>query len=908
MNKYERLAPEAALSDLRALTARENIPLLGDIMFALHRDRAAARRCGVPMSLVSEEYDRAFLETRPDYRLNRLRSLKWIEQPWMAPGDVLGLIERSLEQPGGAVLWGVLTVAAVLLSRPRLSKPLGEAHFAGLAYVTEMRLRRMLPPLSGSERGCAAIEALARCGARKVLLPAVGTRRGDPPGAIEFLSQIAGLLMRLDPTWKPGKALSMQHLGGDSRRLVPFDKVQLSERLHQVLHFAAFLASAEARQCEFDDSMRTLMDLQFRFRHSHWRNIRSLRLAEERRLSERPGYRPRWNPAWLFGQEIQILDMTAFAARDAGDYLAAARLTQILMRLLPDDLSENKAYGPIAQRLSYRTDRLLEAGFEVEPRFASELADNQLSGDEPKPWAASVDPQSAIDLPPGIRRILTDSECDPRWRDVLKRFPVPPGTSLLDHLRDIARTAEARLLAGATANSLRNAYGLCLKYACLRSAVSLAHAFHPTIEEVLDLAHTMKRVVQAAPLAVDPDVHAEWQAALRDLCARRPIERECADNDQLTLHEVLCGRSLAIRASTNVDAAHRLSRKWYGVASDEEIRESWSEIGAHRGPATVDTARIGAMLESAGSAGLGAPVALSAVALDEAGRVWSAIAINRAGQSVRGRFETPTDVISDARSLLESPPELHLTSIPWSTGFRKVALRLVQLAEELDPAFRWVVLNVDARAAAVPWQDLILKTRDGRPETLVSLVPSLTWASLISRRLEAAHGAAEVRVSDDLDLKDLAATIQRPGDMDRMRSALVVCGHGEWVPNEQFTSVRIGDAPPSIAEWIEMSARRLLVIHSCYSGRAGERCLGDLSGIPGLALGAGARLVVAPTLAVAPATAISLHRRLTSETSGRSVGEQYLAAVRDDPRVASYTLFGLAEEPGLFGGREVDSA
>jgi len=70
----------------------------------------------------------------------------------------------------------------------------------------------------------------------------------------------------------------------------------------------------------------------------------------------------------------------------------------------------------------------------------------------------------------------------------------------------------------------------------------------------------------------------------------------------------------------------------------------------------------------------------------------------------------------------------------------------------------------------------------------------------------------------------------------------------------------------------------------------------DLGGVPGLSLGMGCRLFCAPVAEVSTSTAGSLQGHLFSDNGAGTIGERYLAAIREDPRVALYTLYGLANE------------
>lgn len=133
---------------------------------------------------------------------------------------------------------------------------------------------------------------------------------------------------------------------------------------------------------------------------------------------------------------------------------------------------------------------------------------------------------------------------------------------------------------------------------------------------------------------------------------------------------------------------------------------------------------------------------------------------------------------------------------------------------------------------------------------------------------------------------------QRKSALD---GASVVLGHGEW-SEEQFTiGLENGTLTPD--EWLDITRRRLCIVHSCWGGRADQRLLGDLGGLPWKAFASGCRLFCAPVCEVAPETAATLHRHLTAADEPSEMGLRYLSAIREDSAASLYTIYGFADEP-----------
>ena len=166
---------------------------------------------------------------------------------------------------------------------------------------------------------------------------------------------------------------------------------------------------------------------------------------------------------------------------------------------------------------------------------------------------------------------------------------------------------------------------------------------------------------------------------------------------------------------------------------------------------------------------------------------------------------------------------------------------------------------------------------------------------LIARQRSTASPAA---------LSEISALYDRlRTEVDRVRiahttagaSVAVVLGHGTWDPKTETTSVVAPEAPISWEKWLEIACHRVVVIHACSAGASAHQFLGDIGGLPSIMLGQKCRLFAAPVAEVEPLTATVLQEALTADTND-SIGSRYLRAIKIDPNVALYNLWGFASE------------
>ena len=236
--------------------------------------------------------------------------------------------------------------------------------------------------------------------------------------------------------------------------------------------------------------------------------------------------------------------------------------------------------------------------------------------------------------------------------------------------------------------------------------------------------------------------------------------------------------------------------------------------------------------------------------------------------------------------------------ITWWSGLEAIAHTVVDLVSECDAGARVLFLAVDPVLAGLPWQALIghsarSRTRDAY---LVSVVPNLGIACMNGRNSEFQSGIG-LNISSETDqaITDIARKIKQTVPLCPVKnvSVRVVAGHGFARDAGHPTGLRLGMAGEisGIDDWITLLDRRHMILHVCHSGQAAPIFMGEMGGVPGIALSLGAEAIVAPITEVASSAACVLQECLFDGSSD-CLGAAYLRAVARDPSISLYTLYG----------------
>jgi len=226
--------------------------------------------------------------------------------------------------------------------------------------------------------------------------------------------------------------------------------------------------------------------------------------------------------------------------------------------------------------------------------------------------------------------------------------------------------------------------------------------------------------------------------------------------------------------------------------------------------------------------------------------------------------------------------------------FRKLCEFLAGCVQRLNASCRWLMLAVETDLAELPWQDLVRRYWPGNERVFVSLIPNFGWASRSYKDMEAFPKTDEnfKNLSDKPEFAEFKNEIEN--DLSRaptpLGSTAIFLGHGKR--ENGFTTIEAGTGLLGRDAWLDIGKHRIVVIHSCSAGVLQGGFLGDLGGVPTLALSTGSLLVCAPVTEVPLRTARTLHRHLVSTNGPLQFGHRYLQALAEDPWVGVYTCYG----------------
>jgi len=173
----------------------------------------------------------------------------------------------------------------------------------------------------------------------------------------------------------------------------------------------------------------------------------------------------------------------------------------------------------------------------------------------------------------------------------------------------------------------------------------------------------------------------------------------------------------------------------------------------------------------------------------------------------------------------------------------------MELAESLFAfADKGLYLAVDPELVSIPWNLLLAKRRCS---AVISVVPSLTWLDTTKKRnfeetsfivspkerLIKPTWSDEKRRQMELLLDQISQDRETP-KRHNWKTAFVL-GHGclHREGDTRFRTVEGAYGPIGTLEWLKLASKhRTLVVHGCLTGWVKEQLIGDMSGIPGIAL------------------------------------------------------------------------
>jgi hypothetical protein len=442
---------------------------------------------------------------------------------------------------------------------------------------------------------------------------------------------------------------------------------------------------------------------------------------------------------------------------------------------------------------------------------------------------------------------------------------------------------------------VRAALAVCLDNGELCKAAAFLDALSPNVEEVVRFASSICRVSQLCPLLLSIGTFTYWQKSLVSAFAKLPEEeRGQMSSEQLFLvHEMLTGRSVAI-VRGSPQSLHAIYRdKLDGDLPDLLLRHTLVEqlspfvesVGTLRPKSTANFLPMGR------GSSIERPICISLV---DVGEDRFSLGFCDASDWWRQKIISVPRFAESFNEILAWTEEWHSDNgVPWGHE-SPIVLLLKEILRSIhfpSSGLKWLMLSLSAHLAKVPWQDLVFRYIDHK--TIVSIVPSFTWATMEFTQ-PSQHRNPLCLLGTEKAYSDTRDAIVR--GVDSIDCAAFALGHGRWA-EERFTSLDLGNRLARQTELQELAGRRVCVIHACWGGRAGARLLGDMGGLPYYGFVLGCRYFCSPVSEVLSKTATVLHRHLTDTFGPSELGLRYLNAIREDPAVALYTIYGFANEP-----------
>jgi len=903
---------------LEALLAAHRKPLLGEITKAVGQEISSIKRAeNIPLAW--DRFDSEFAE-RQDYRLwrklERPQYNSHILESWP---DLPVLVETGLNSTEPEVVWGTMAVLGGILTGKRIMI-FTRDQVTALAAAAEHRMYSNLPPVQGGEHGCTLVKLFLAAATQKLYYQLYST-----PGKAaiaDYLRTLESLLIEVDRSWKPGKSINWNEIsrvgyGADSSRSVlPFSPMEITLRLQQVLF--SVRGAIRAAINEYDDDALGLLKTGYLYSMSAWMTLRSVRIS----MSKRGGHH-RLDLDRLQHDECMALLRCSQAARDVGYTLESARMAHFLLRVIPKGLQNHKDFLMVGDIFSYI---IREAGLEVDNRFRrtlrashtrrpsvpdycavdpSEVAATQCIPEHPviatpTEILDTMDKAKHAPTPPAnfyLLRLQRDMVCLPEWQALSRRYTSKiPDRLLKRALDDVINTCQT------DQEYFSSTLRLCIKYGRLRSAAEVLRilAYYPSKSDFMNFADAVNRAIQNLPFGIDLNTLYFWQTTLR----RRYLEVDARESftplETCFIHELVLGRSLTNILGSGDDGARLLTRKYFGEFDEDEIRDTLDLDYSAKisGQKTVKAIELASFIRTAGRSSLW-PVCASIVTMSESQH--SLVLLDPRG-GVRAEMFQKEGLRSYARRIMQFlTPFLsewaHSPLLPWGEVFGTLCKTIHEKVEGVTPGYSWLMLAVDSTLARLPWQDLWSDAP--RKDVVVSLIPSLSWAAMNHKRVRTNSKKKRIWLSSDADLVETSRYIEDTLSWARLPtdcSLAVILGHG-LVNDAGMPAVKVDGRLLSMDDWIQISEQDIVIVHSCYSGYMTSSATGDFSGMAGMLLGLGVRVVCAPVAEVSERCARVLQKHLMSIEGSREIGARYLSAVREDPEVALYNLYGFADEP-----------
>lgn len=598
---------------------------------------------------------------RPDYAL--WRELHGSDSPPQRRQDVTELSLRALKSPESPIFWAALTLLPEVLDLSALSSTKKDT----LRQTLRQRLERdRLVPISRSPLASRLVLFLARS-----LLAREKT---------SFWQELQTLLQTATPGWKPGRKVDLNFWNQE----LPWPATQA--------HMARRLATVIHRQIlDQLPSSKTIDAAELAPWHfTAWTLHRDARPAS--------------SPAR--GMELETLLAAASTARLGGDADQAARLTALVLHLLPPQAPES-----FLQRCRVAAWHLSEVGLCGHPALQVPFEDLPFPGDPPASEMGQAAAHQYLDAAdPAHHHLTQEVQTDPLW-DVLRRAGI-----VLHHplaaLSWVARKAQA--------------YGLKKQHELLQAAATLAARHHrlltlgrllpylpPSAETLLEYAQKLRQNQRRMPFLRDEELGQDCLRSLRHAWAKLEPEALQDPEHLFFLHETLHDRTVTTLRALPADLRLLALRHLHSRNQPSSLVQT-----------LVADPRQMQQLEHQRQVELWSVATELRERAEWATTVWLSIVLR--GEPNQGRYsliiQGPSGrVIHHDRLRAQPSGELDLSPL--------ISTVLQSLAQ-VSPEATQVLAAVDPALAHQPWAALLKAA--GR-DIAITLIPGWEWAFRVSR-------------------------------------------------------------------------------------------------------------------------------------------------------------------------------
>jgi hypothetical protein len=928
--------------------------LLGRIVDNLDDDLAACKGPGADIEdyrhhryadqwTTWELYDTSY-GWRADYRVFRLASCPYFEKRHLVVPAGLTELSRAWRPAmddardafdnlrDNRILWGIVASIPDLIQQAIASKEAAELDAAAaLCESVFNKLDTDLGPLDDCRANCGLTATLFTIAYHNLMSELCGDITDE--SFSNWLGDLKHYRRWIDPEAVAGKRLKTSTLKFEQRRTGPrLRPAETSGDLDELISVHRYECRAITNYVMTAGRMDDALLLRaFEVAKTAWSHARTRRITEEKHQKEKGTYdtgRAREFRRYLFLSEAERLTDTARAAKNVGLYLEEAKLLHLFCALIPPELKKDKAVFALSrnywqlprhvreaglQLLTFRDDGKSSREINVSPLVEIiEFSRNEANTSTNAPTGAE-----------GVfeQRLARDMRTYPDWKTLQGRWPKPVLWNASQYLRNLMRIfadGQDHTLSDREYDAL---FSIARRYGYVRSAGKLLRKFTPRVEQILDFVNDLKRCAQTTPFGWSLEKLEEWRQLLLELLIAqheggRPIDG-LASPDRLLVHEVIMGlASSHLRGLPRV-MAHKLYDTWQGSIQVDDLHELYDrELDFDRkGPATVDAARLASFARSVAVDKSSGPTHVSALAIGDG---VSIVAVGADG-AIDGKYLPLPRLSADIAITQEHAPLWFLSpedpfelQVAWPESLIDFAKAVLTAAQQVQRGTEELVLAVPTSLAALPLQHLFLSVLSQSPESarkvVVSVVPNLGSLPLAWRTAEARSHQGMAWLSDEKDdcIPPVVAAVSAAGisDTEYPLPVSVVVAHGRVSSDataQSLPSVHLGGICGDIVDakgWSGIiQAGGIAMIDACSTGAMeAPQFLGGFGALPQLALGLGARLLIAPVKEVDPETAITFVQALfgPERPAGASVGDLYLAAIEKDPAVCLFNLYGLS--------------